>query len=109
MDKNELLAEKGRLDRVSLEQSFTNDPVERLVGAALTEAGFEWRHEGHPQRRGDPITLDFQIIGGPHVEVKRFHTPRVGAQLAQAENVILIQGIDAARWFAAALRAGGKS
>ena len=94
------LREKDRLDRVSLEQCFTNDPVERIVAEALTAAGYEWRHEGHPARRGDPVTLDFEIVGGPHVEVKRFHTPRVGAQLAQAENVILIQGIEAARWFA---------
>jgi hypothetical protein len=99
-----LLTEKDRLDRVNLEQCFTNDPVERLVGEALTEAGFEWRHEGHPSRRDDPVTLDFEIVGGPHVEVKRFHTPRSATQLAQVENVILIQGIEAARWFAELLR-----
>ena len=98
------LAEKDRLDRVSLEQCFTTDPVERLVADALTAAGFEWRHEGHPARRNDPVTLDFEVVGGPHVEVKRFHTPRCEAQLAQAENVILIQGIEAARWFAEMLR-----
>jgi hypothetical protein len=98
-----MLAEKDKLDRVSLEQCFTTDPVERIVGDALTAAGFEWRHEGHPERRCDPVRLDFQIDGGPYVEVKRFHAPRCEAQLAQTGDVILIQGIEAARWFASAI------
>lgn len=95
-----LLAEKDRLDRVSLEQCFTNDPVERMIGESLTAAGFKWKHEGHPDRRNDPITLDFEIADGPYIEVKRFHTPRCETQLNQVENVILVQGIGAARWFA---------
>lgn len=80
-----------------------SDPVEQLVADGLTAAGVEWRTKDDPARRRDPVTLDFEIVGGPHIEVKRFASPRSAGQLAQAENVILIQGIDAARWFAAAI------
>lgn len=104
----ELLAEKDALDRISLEQSFTTDPVERLIGDALTAAGFEWKHECHPSRNRDPVRLDFAVEGGPYIEVKRFHAERCGKQLAQAPEVILIQGMAAARWFANALAAGSR-
>lgn len=99
------MANDGRSVPDGLAGSFTNDPVEKMIGDSLTAAGFEWQHEGHPDRRDDPVTLDFKIVGGPHVEVKRFHTPRCERQLAQVENVILVQGIEAARWFSELLMA----
>jgi hypothetical protein len=73
------------------------DPVERVVADALTEAGIDWDIPDHP------ITLDFKVKDGPYIECKRFHAPRVVNQMAQAEDVIVIQGMAAAKWFAANL------
>ena len=102
-ERPEYFREKDRADCIQLVQDFTNDPVERIVGEALDAAGYAPKHESHPDRAGDGPTLDFKLADGIYVEVKRMHTPRVERQLAQASDVILIQGIEAARWFAQAI------
>jgi hypothetical protein len=97
------LAAKDRNDRISLEQGVLSDPMERMIADALNKAGMPAIHEGDKRRAGIGPTFDFDLGNGVYIEVKRMHTPRVEKQLAQAENVILIQGKQAAEWFSAAI------
>ena len=60
----------------------SNDPIERMVGAALLRRGIEFRHN-------DP--LDFECDGFA-VEVTQFWTRRKIKQLEGREDVIFIQG-----------------
>ena len=99
--------DKDRKDAISLTQEHTTDPVELLVGAALEAAGYKPMHEGHPARAGYGPTLDFELSNGLYIEVKRMHSPRIEKQMAQAENVIAIQGMAAAEWFAKAISGEG--
>jgi hypothetical protein len=84
-----------------------NDPCEQIVRNALRLAGITFLEEEDNETR-----LDFFIPSsdpharkehGVHVEVCRFYTPRKVEQCSRAENVILIQGVNAARLFANAL------
>lgn len=71
------------------------DPVEALVAQALTDAGI-----GFVSDVNNPSRLDFRLENGIEIEVKRFHSPRIAEQMARAENVIAIQGMEAAQFFA---------
>lgn len=63
------------------------DPMERLVADALDRAGINY-HRG--EATGE---LDFRLIDyGVHIEVKRFHSPRIERQMARHPNVIAAQG-----------------
>lgn len=102
-------AEKDRLDKINLEQMISTCPAERLIAEALEAAGIPFQHEGHPDRQSEPEgkpKLDFKIGDNLFIEVKQMHTPRVERQLASAENVILVQGMKAARWLADAIKKG---
>lgn len=63
------------------------DDLERMVGEALYEAGIEFYHES------EGATLDFIM---PEwnclIEVKKFHSDRINAQLEPHDNVILLMG-----------------
>lgn len=73
------------------------DPVEAIVAAALDAAGVAYERDDGTK----PGRLDFYLPAfGVHIECKRFHSPRITEQMARAENVIAIQGIEAARAFA---------
>lgn len=77
------------------------DPMEILIAAALKAAHIPFTHEGD---RGHAGTLDFHLpTVDLHIEVKQFHAERVGAQMAQAPNVIVAQGRTAVLWLAAAI------
>jgi hypothetical protein len=65
------------------------------------------RGQDHTTDRGNPSNL-FRLENGIEIEVKRFHTDRVGAQLARAENVILAQGAEAVAFLAELLRKASK-
>lgn len=67
-----------------------NDPVEKIVAAALDARGITYRHD-------DP--LDFEC-GDFAIEVKAFSTPRTERQIKDRTDVILIQGRQAAHAFA---------
>lgn len=74
-----------------------NDPIEKIVAGALTRAGIRFTHESE----GHSPPLDFHLPDlGLFIEVKHFHSPRIARQMAQAENVIVIQGRGAAEAFA---------
>lgn len=77
------------------------DPVEKVIAKALAEAGIAFVTE----QEGAPNDLDFYLPDfGVHIEVKRFHAARIAAQMERAPNVIAIQGMEAAEFFAAVLR-----
>lgn len=72
-----------------------NDPLEKLIAFGLTAAGVAFTYESE---HSPP--LDFRLTdSGIYIEVKRFHSDRIAKQMAGAENVIAIQGIEAAGWF----------
>ena len=83
---------------------LTSDPMERLVEAALQDAGIAYvTDRGGRNASG----LDFRLPDhGVEIEVKRFHTPRSVEQTSRAPNVILLQGETAIRFFCDRLRAG---
>ncbi len=52
-------------------------------------------------------TLDFWIPAwNLHIEVKQFHSERIGRQMAQAPNVIVAQGAAAVEWLAEMIKRG---
>lgn len=73
------------------------DPIERIVAEGLIAAGFEYVSDDNGSG------LDFKV-GDIHIECKAYHTDRIAEQMSRAPNVIAIQGVEAARWFAAAIR-----
>lgn len=76
------------------------DPMEKIVREALNKAGVKFVEEEDPRALG----LDFFLIDhGVWVEVKQFHTERVNEQMQRAPNVIVIQGVEAARYFSSLL------
>lgn len=80
------------------------DPIEATIECALLDAGIQFIRDGAP---GNQDTgLDFLLPeSGVYIECKQFHTERSNEQLARADNVILIQGRDAAHAFARMLTA----
>ncbi len=80
--------------------SIFTDPVERIIAEALVRANVEFVSPC-------PTTnLDFKLAGDVWIECKQFYTERSHEQLRRSENVILIQGTQAALRFAALLGAG---
>lgn len=81
------------------------DPLEQIIAKALdgTDLAYVTDLGG-----GNPSNLDFRLTeSGIEIEVKQFHTPRIAEQMSRAENVIAIQGKDAALFFANLLNAYG--
>lgn len=79
-----------------------NDPVERIIYDALVAAGIPFAMDGD-RAGGRCRGLDFVTDAGIFIECKRFHTDRVAEQMKRADNVICIQGMAAARFFAEAI------
>ena len=67
-----------------------SDPVEKIIKECLDNLSIAYR-------RDDP--LDFECQGFA-IECKQFATPRTAAQIGLRTDVILIQGMAAARAFA---------
>ncbi|MEM6413216.1 MAG: hypothetical protein AAF720_00980 [Pseudomonadota bacterium] len=76
-----------------------SDPIEEIVEDALKASGMDYV-------RGDTneMPLDFYLNGNVAIEVKQFHTPRIERQMAAQENVIVIQGREAAIAFASLVK-----
>lgn len=73
------------------------DPVERIVYDGLRLAT--------QLMEESPVGLDFYLPEyDVHIEVCRFHTDRKIQQINRAPNVILIQGIEAAKTFVHLMR-----
>lgn len=79
------------------------DPMEAIVAEALSAGGYEFTTgEGGGNKAG----LDFHLTGPDlHIEVKRFHSDRIAAQLGRVENAIALQGEVAVRFFAGLVEA----
>ena len=70
------------------------DRIELIVQVALDRSGIVYTRDDH--RSG----LDFYLPKhGVYIECKQFHTVRSIEQLSRANNIILIQGIEAAILF----------
>ena len=78
------------------------DPLEHIIATALQSAGIAYTT---PDERRDHTGLDFRLANGVEIEVKRFHSPRISAQMASADNVIAVQGEQAVRWLAGVIAA----
>jgi len=76
----------------------TDDPMELIIAEGLTRAGIAFTHESDNKSQG----LDFKLTQyGVLIECKQFPTDRTSAQIALYPNVIVIQGREAAKCFAA--------
>lgn len=78
---------------------ISDDPIERVIYDALTRKGILFTMEGdenHPSHRMDFHVPDY----GMAIECKWRHSPRISDQTARHRNVIVIQGPEAARFFA---------
>lgn len=97
-------AAKALSFRPSDAEATAHDPMERIIEAALLDAGIEFKmdHGGGTRHR-----LDFELANGVAIEVKRFHSPRAIEQLSRVENVIFVQGDVAARQLADLIRRAG--
>lgn len=71
-----------------------NTTTEQIIEDALTRAGIEFQRHNAKELDFFLPTLDI------YIEVKDMHSPRIAAQMERAKNVIAIQGIAAAVWFA---------
>lgn len=80
---------------------MTDDPMERLIAAALDDADIPFiPGEKTPER------LDFYLpVQGVHIEVKQFHSDRIAEQMDRAPNVIAVQGRQAVNFLADLIRA----
>lgn len=78
------------------------DPVEATIAVALREAWIEYVTEEDERSKN----LDFYLPAyNIHIECKRMFTPRITEQMQRVDEVIVIQGLHAARMFAMFVRA----
>lgn len=74
------------------------DPVERIIAEALTAKGIRFIHDGHgatTEKNLDFYLPDYDV----YIECKQAHSDRSSEQLKRHPNIILIQGMEAARFF----------
>lgn len=75
--------------------------AEEVVRKALYTSGLGFVTQEDHRAKG----LDFYLpIFDIHIEVKRFHSDRISEQMSRSENVIAIQGLEAANFFAKILK-----
>lgn len=81
------------------ERKRPSDPVERIVFDALTSLDVPFTMGGEP---GHPDhNLDFNLTGSDiAIECKWDYTPRCSEQLSRQRDIILIQGVRSAEFFA---------
>jgi len=80
-----------------------DDPVEAVIFDALQSSGVRFRLGDNTPPRLDFTLLDCDV----HIECKRMHTPRTCEQMTRADNIIVIQGLDAAKAFASMIGGSG--
>lgn len=80
------------------------DPIEGIVYDALKKAKVEFTlgDNTHPR-------LDFNLPNMVYLECKQMHSDRISEQMSRAANVIVIQGVEAAKLFANLLNKGDYS
>lgn len=72
------------------------DPMERKVLAALRELQTPIAMDSNTPPHLDFYLPEFDV----HIEVKQFHSDRIAEQMSRVDNVIVIQGLIAAEFFA---------
>jgi hypothetical protein len=75
-----------------------SDPVENVVADGLRAAGIPFVHESENKVQGLDFFLPDQLV---MIECKRFWSERASEQIRPHGEVILIQGMAAARAFSA--------
>lgn len=80
------------------------DPMEKLIADALDASATEYMTD----HDGNPSGLDFRLSNGVEIEVKRFHSERIAAQMACAPNVIAVQGKEAVEYLACLIYGYGR-
>lgn len=76
------------------------DPMERILEAALREAGAAFGQGPENMHR-----LDFHLTGpNVAVEVKQMHSPRIAEQMSRVPDVVAVQGRAAVEWLAGLIR-----
>lgn len=81
--------------RGSMTTRKPSDPVEREVAEALDRAGITYT-VGEQTHALDFHLPDFDV----HIECKQFYSARISEQMSRHSDVIVIQGMGAARAFA---------
>jgi len=71
-----------------------SDPMELIIFEALVSANMDFQMDFGGS---NPSGLDFRLANGVEIEVKRFHSDRIGEQMKRADNVIVAQGEEAIR------------
>jgi hypothetical protein len=80
------------------------DPMEVIIAAALDTRGVRYIHESEGKEKTDG--LDFYLPEfGTYIELKRLYAPRIVTQMERVNNVIVIQGMEAALAFESLLAA----
>ena len=84
---------------------MTDDPMEARIILALKRAGIRFVQ---PQDEHAATGLDFYLPDHDlYIEVKQFHSDRIGRQMASAENVVVAQGAAAVEALARMIERGG--
>lgn len=87
-------------------RKYSLDIMEHIIEKALCASGIRFTNTCHPAMI---VPLDFYLVDNDvYIEVKQFHSPRIAKQMAQASNIITIQGRPAVEWFCNLLEAGGR-
>lgn len=77
-----------------------SDPMEALIEQALVAAEIDYRADFETE-----YGLDFYLPDqATYLEVKRFHSDRIGEQMSRVDNVIVAQGEGAVRLLSQLLR-----
>lgn len=79
-----------------------NDPMEGMIRGALKRAAIRYVEGDRNDARLDFFLPDHGI----YIEVKQFHSDRIGEQMSRAPNVIAVQGRQAVEWLVALIDAG---
>jgi len=86
-------------DAVTDRNRHTDDPMEKIMAAALDFSGLPYVMPTEER------TLDFYLTESQiFIEVKQFHAPRIADQMARHPDVIAVQGRRAVEWLASLLR-----
>jgi len=81
--------------------SLPTDPLEKKVAEALRAAGVSFYLERDIR---NPTWLDFYIPDwSVAIEVKQFHSERIGNQMLGTKNVIVLQGSASVDFFCSVL------
>ncbi len=80
-----------------------SDPVELEIARALDSIGVKWTNDEVIAKRLDFYLLDYDV----YIECKAYHSQRILGQMGRVPNIIVVQGLSAAKCFAAMIKLVG--